>query len=353
VADLFSDPFRSRPLKAGFQQWSIRLFTARTIISTALTKPEAPIEITGSKQMNKTLRIPSESVHGLIPYSEAVPSLDKLMREGRASSKRIQSNEATIRRTSKSMLIEWLDQAQRLWIAAEIHGLAGRRFTVFAEQIGIDRSRAYELLKLHPYRDAVLTRCGKDDHWPGWERCLSWFRPEPTTEDDTEPTVPSEIEHVETPHEKSDEWGTPQELFDHYHRQYKFTLDVAASAALAKCKRYYSRDDDGLKQQWSGTVWMNPPYANIGGWCKKAYDSAQGGVVVVGLLPAFTDTLWFHNYVSHATIELLMGRPQFVGGDRYAPFASMIAVWRRQSARRGDRLSVTISNHRIGNRRLR
>ena len=153
--------------------------------------------------------------------------------------------------------------------------------------------------------------------------------------------------------EKSDEWGTPQALFDHYNQEFQFTLDVAASAALAKCKRYFSIKDDGLRQKWSGTVWLNPPYANIGAWCKKAYDSAKTGAVVVALLPAFTDTLWFHNYVSHASIEVLIGRPQFVGGDRYAPFASMIAVWRSKSARRGDRLSVTISNHRIGNRRLR
>jgi hypothetical protein len=74
---------------------------------------------------------------------------------------------------------------------------------------------------------------------------------------------------------------------------------------------------------------------------------------VVALLPAFTDTSWFHNYASHAAIELLLVRPQFVGGDRYAPFASMIAVWRQHSARRGGRLSVIVSSHRIGNRRLR
>jgi len=105
----------------------------------------------------------SGPIHGLLTTNRQVPSLDKLLRDGKASDKRIHANETIIRRTSKATLVEWLDQAQRLWTAAEIHGLKGKRFTVFAEQIGIDRTRAYELLKLYPYRDAVLTRCEKDD----------------------------------------------------------------------------------------------------------------------------------------------------------------------------------------------
>jgi phage N-6-adenine-methyltransferase len=154
------------------------------------------------------------------------------------------------------------------------------------------------------------------------------------------------------PREKSDEWGTPQELFDHYHRQYHFTLDVAASAALGKCKRYCSREEDGLKQGWTGAVRMNPPYSNVPAWCKKALDSARSGAVVVSLFLSFTDMIWFHDYVSHAHIELLTGRLQFVGGDRYAPFATMIAVSQQRSARRGNQLSIKISSHRTGNRRL-
>ena len=72
-----------------------------------------------------------------------------------------QNRKTVVRRTSKATLIEWLDQARRLWIAAETHGLVGKRFTVFAEQIGIDRTRAYELMKRYLYRDPVLTRCEK------------------------------------------------------------------------------------------------------------------------------------------------------------------------------------------------
>jgi hypothetical protein len=214
--------------------------------------------------MNVTLRLRGESVrgpvHGLLTPNGQIPSLDKLLRDGQASHKRIRENEMIIQRTSKATLIEWLDQAQRLWIAAEVHGLKGKRFTVFAEQIGIDRSRAYELLKLHPYRDAVLTRCEKEDRWPGWERSLSWFKPASAPDADADvvgdagPSIPAEVENIQAPREKSDEWGTPQELFDHHHRQYKFTLDVAARAALAKCKRYYTREDDGLKQKWTGSV---------------------------------------------------------------------------------------------------
>jgi hypothetical protein len=120
---------------------AIRIFCVRDTVSAALRRPLALTESAGSNHMCTMLRTPSESVHGLLSYSEGVPSLDKLVRDGRASSKRIHANETVIRRTSKATLIEWLDQAKRLWTAAEIHGLEGRRFTVFAEQIGIDRSR--------------------------------------------------------------------------------------------------------------------------------------------------------------------------------------------------------------------
>ena len=93
--------------------------------------------------------------------SGQVPPLNQLLREGRASSRRIDEQEKGIRRFRKIVLIEWLDQAERLWIAAEIHGLKNKHFVVFAAQIGIDRTSAYELLKLHPNRKKVLAQCRK------------------------------------------------------------------------------------------------------------------------------------------------------------------------------------------------
>src|ERR1700693_1938080 len=105
-----------------------------------------------------------------------VPPLDHLLREGRASSRRINDHESGIRRFRKAVLIEWLGQAERLWIAAEQHKLKGKHFLVFATQIGIDRSSAYELIKLHPNRKQVVAHCRKENHWPGWEVCAGWFK---------------------------------------------------------------------------------------------------------------------------------------------------------------------------------
>ena len=102
--------------------------------------------------------------------------MNQLLSEGRASHRRIIDYEKRIRTFRKSVLMEWLDQAERLWTAAEIHKLKGKYFEVFAKQIGIDRSSAYELLKLHPKRAEVIKQCRNDNHWPGWETCASWFK---------------------------------------------------------------------------------------------------------------------------------------------------------------------------------
>src|SRR5438874_1876787 len=102
-------------------------------------------------------------------YVGTPPSLEELLRDGRASNRRIRRHETTLRRTSKERLTEWLDQAERLWVASKIHRLDGKRFTVFAAQIGIDRSSAFELVKLHCHRSVVLARCKREDHWPGWK----------------------------------------------------------------------------------------------------------------------------------------------------------------------------------------
>src|SRR4051812_32649409 len=84
----------------------------------------------------------------------------------------------------------------------------------------------------------------------------------------------------------SDEWSTPQEFFDKYDKRFHFTLDVCATAENAKCRRYFTREDDGLAQDWSGErCWMNPPYGRqIGAWIEKAYTSSLEGALVVCLI---------------------------------------------------------------------
>jgi len=126
------------------------------------------------------------------------------------------------------------------------------------------------------------------------------------------------------------EWETPQAFFDTVNGLYHFDLDVCASHSNAKCKRYFTKEEDGLLQTWNGVCWMNPPYGReISRWVQKAYESALNpGTVVVCLLPARTDTRWWHDYVmTYAqNVEFIKGRLQFSGRGQ-APFPSALVVF--------------------------
>jgi site-specific DNA-methyltransferase (adenine-specific) len=128
----------------------------------------------------------------------------------------------------------------------------------------------------------------------------------------------------------TDDWATPQWLFDELNREFEFELDVCASAENARCARFFTDSEDGLRQEWRGHCWMNPPYGEtIGLWVHKAWQSAQDGAVVVCLLPARTDTAWFHDYVMEAAeIRFLRGRLKFNDAENSAPFPSLVAVFR-------------------------
>jgi site-specific DNA-methyltransferase (adenine-specific) len=131
---------------------------------------------------------------------------------------------------------------------------------------------------------------------------------------------------------RTDEWSTPQDIFDELHHEFNFTVDAAASKDNAKCKRYFDKETDGLKQSWAGeTVWCNPPYGReIGKWMKKALvESRHPRTTVVMLVHARTDTAWFHDYVYHRTeIRFLRGRLKFGGAQYNAPFPSMVVIYR-------------------------
>jgi len=129
----------------------------------------------------------------------------------------------------------------------------------------------------------------------------------------------------------TDNWATPPDLFAELDREFTFTLDVCSSEDNAKCERFYTRADDGLRQPWSGVCWMNPPYGRtIGQWVKRAREAASDGTTVVCLLPARTDTAWWHDHVAeHATeVRFLRGRLKFGGSTNSAPFPSAIVVFR-------------------------
>ena len=126
------------------------------------------------------------------------------------------------------------------------------------------------------------------------------------------------------------DWPTPQKFFDALDEEFRFTLDVCASTENAKCDKYYTLDDDGLAQEWSGACWMNPPYAGgieIARWVQKAYESSQRGATVVCLLPVRADTRWWHDYALKGEIRWIRGRLRF--GGKFTPtFASCVVVFR-------------------------
>ncbi len=128
------------------------------------------------------------------------------------------------------------------------------------------------------------------------------------------------------------DWATPKGFFDLVSAEFAFDLDAAASHNNAKCNRYYTEEEDGLSQPWQGTVWCNPPYGRgIKDWVRKGYDSAQEGAVVVMLIPARTDTTYWHEYVMRAAeVRLIRGRLVFGDGEATsnAPFPCALVVFR-------------------------
>lgn len=129
---------------------------------------------------------------------------------------------------------------------------------------------------------------------------------------------------------ETDLWSTPQDFFDKLNTVFKFTLDVCANADNAKCRRYYTIEQDGLEQEWEGVCWMNPPYGRaISAWVKKAFESADElGSTIVCLLPARVDTRWWHDYCSQAEVHFIKGRLKFSGAKNSAPFPSAVVVFR-------------------------
>jgi len=127
---------------------------------------------------------------------------------------------------------------------------------------------------------------------------------------------------------KSQEWETPQEVFKEWDEIYNFNLDVCATEKNKKCSNYFSIKENGLNQEWKGSCWMNPPYGReIGLWMKKAYESALGGAVVVCLVPARTDTKWWHDYAMKGKIVFLKGRLKFNNHKNSAPFPSAVVIF--------------------------
>ena len=131
---------------------------------------------------------------------------------------------------------------------------------------------------------------------------------------------------------KTNEWSTPQAFFDELNKEFNFTLDPCATSENAKCNKYFTVEDDGLKQDWSkDTVFMNPPYGReIKYWVQKAYEESLKGATVVCLIPSRTDTKYWHDYIFGKAddIRFLRGRLKFGGSKNPAPFPSAIIIYK-------------------------
>jgi len=125
------------------------------------------------------------------------------------------------------------------------------------------------------------------------------------------------------------EWPTPQELFNELSFVYGgFTLDPCATAHNAKCRNFFTKEEDGLRQPWKGKVFVNPPYGReIGRWVKKAWEESQNGALVVCLLPARVDTRWWHDYAKKGHVHFIRGRLKFGCARNSAPFPSAIVTF--------------------------
>ena len=130
---------------------------------------------------------------------------------------------------------------------------------------------------------------------------------------------------------KSEDWETPQDFFDSLNREFHFSLDAAASDSNAKCPIYFTKRENSLLQNWGGySVFCNHPYGKeIGAFVKKAYEeSKKPNTSVVMLIPARTDTKWFHEYIlGKAEIRFIRGRLKFGNAVNSAPFPSMVVIY--------------------------
>jgi phage N-6-adenine-methyltransferase len=267
-----------------------------------------------------------------------VPTLGQMIREAEA-------DQQIIRRATRRALEAWFRQAARLHIAKHHHHLKGSRFLDFAHRIGVDdQASAYQLVHLHRYRDDIMSDCNSgeaeakqaDDvyHWPGWEAALSRHH---TGRNRSRRTMPND--NRDNPIDE-DDFPAPSAIFERFGS--RCTLDVAASPRNAKCKKFYTKEQDGLKQRWNGIVWMNPPYRDLAAWCAKGVEYAKQGGTVIALLPAWTDAAWFHDYIPMSRVTLLRSRLTFArmahASERSAaaPFASMIVEWSPGTVNRCD-----------------
>lgn len=131
---------------------------------------------------------------------------------------------------------------------------------------------------------------------------------------------------------KTGEWSTPQDFFDKLNWRFgEFDLDPCADCANTKCANFFTEAEDGLSKSWEGfTSFINPPYGRgMDRWIQKAYqESRKEDTRVVMLIPARTDTKYWHQYVMKADeVYFVKGRLKFGDSENSAPFPSAVIVF--------------------------
>lgn len=145
---------------------------------------------------------------------------------------------------------------------------------------------------------------------------------------------------------RSDEWRTPRSFLDTLDDEFDFTLDPCAASDNATCRRFFTKDQDGLALDWGRhRVFCNPPYGRtMSDWARKCFEASRGGALVVLLAHARTDTRWFHDWVygRAGEIRFVKGRLKFGDGKQSAPFPSMVAIYRPGGAPRSRGRGVAL-----------
>lgn len=135
---------------------------------------------------------------------------------------------------------------------------------------------------------------------------------------------------------KTDQYATPQYIYDELYGEFGFTLDPCADEYNHKCEKFFTKEQNGLLQKWDRErVFCNPPYGrDIRAWVEKCYTEVYSGSCecAVLLLPVRTDTKWFHRYIYQKAHEIrfLDKRLKFGDSKNPAPFPSMIVIFKRE-----------------------
>lgn len=143
----------------------------------------------------------------------------------------------------------------------------------------------------------------------------------------------------------TNEWSTPDSLWKPLDDEFGFTLDVCSTHENTKCANHYTLVEDGLKQEWSGVCWMNPPYgAQLAKWVKKCHDEAKRGAIVVGLIPVRSNTSYWHDYIMGNEIRFIRGYPKFGNAKQGLKAPLAVVVWRpNYAARWPDEVPPTLA----------